>query len=204
MPGSGDDMTPLGEVGMASYVDRIRATVTEIGEPVTLVAHSMGGLSSTVAASETPEQVAALIYVAALVPNDGETALSILGALPPGGLSSRLKPTRDGLAFHLERSDSIDHFYKDCDEVIAADAASRLSPQPSGPMTDTVRVAPSIGLVSSGYVLTRDDRTLPVAQQRQFSVRRSMETIEIDGGHSPFLSDPGGFADVLLALEMRL
>lgn len=205
LPGSGDDPTPPASVDLQSYVARIATELAAIGEPVTLVGHSLGGLASTIAAAHSDGRVAALIYVAAMVPLDGESAISRMMEMPSGGVAQKVKFTADGAASWIEAADAIDCFYHDCDPDAAADATRRLSRQPRAPIADVARVDGAIDAIPSGYILARDDRALPPGHQRLFAARRpNIRLVEIDGGHSPFLADPEAFADTLLALERAL
>lgn len=50
-------------------------------EPAILVGHSMGGISISQTAARFPDRVSRLVYVAALVPKQGESGGSIIGGL---------------------------------------------------------------------------------------------------------------------------
>jgi pimeloyl-ACP methyl ester carboxylesterase len=63
--------------------------------PVILVGHSYGGSIITVAGSDP--KVKALVYVAALQPDIGETSAEV--APPAPAASNHLKPTKDGYIF---------------------------------------------------------------------------------------------------------
>ena len=51
LPGAGDDTTPLAEVTLDAYADKVRAALGADGPPPVLVGHSMGG---TVAIQSSP------------------------------------------------------------------------------------------------------------------------------------------------------
>jgi pimeloyl-ACP methyl ester carboxylesterase len=82
LPGSGEDDTPVAEVTLQAYADRVGDALGE-GAPAVLVGHSMGGMVITQAAAQHPERVAALVYVTAFLPGDGHSLLD-LTALPEG------------------------------------------------------------------------------------------------------------------------
>src|SRR5882724_3923636 len=65
--------------------------------PVILVGHSYGGTIITVAGADP--KVRALVYVAALQPDVGETTNQLAASMPGAVPSSDLKPTRDGFIF---------------------------------------------------------------------------------------------------------
>jgi pimeloyl-ACP methyl ester carboxylesterase len=80
LPGSGADTTPLSQITLTAYADRICQALGE-GPPALLVGHSMGGMAITQAAARGPEHITALAYVAAFIPADGQSLLD-LTALP--------------------------------------------------------------------------------------------------------------------------
>ena len=69
-------------------------------EPVILVGHSYGGAVVTEAGNDP--KVAALVYVAAFVPDQGESVQTIIGEFPPGSMMPPILPPQEGFLF-LER-----------------------------------------------------------------------------------------------------
>src|SRR5689334_21175592 len=63
LPGSGDDDTPVADVTLDAYAERICAALQSSEDPAVLVGHSMGGVAVTHAAARCPERIASLIYV---------------------------------------------------------------------------------------------------------------------------------------------
>ena len=72
LPGLGADTTPPKDVTMESYIQRIVEAVGDIGPPVLLVGHSMGGLPISEAAERIPSRISKLIYLTAVLPQSGE------------------------------------------------------------------------------------------------------------------------------------
>jgi pimeloyl-ACP methyl ester carboxylesterase len=83
LPGSGEDRTPLAEVTLDAYADRVCSVLAERPEPAVLVASSMGGMAATQAAVRCPGRVASIIYVAAFLPQDAQSLID-LTRLPEG------------------------------------------------------------------------------------------------------------------------
>jgi pimeloyl-ACP methyl ester carboxylesterase len=75
-------------------------------EPVVLVGHSYGGAVIT-EAGNAPE-VAALVYIAGFVPDQGESVETLLGTFPPGepNAGDAILPPQDGFLF-LDRESSM-------------------------------------------------------------------------------------------------
>lgn len=79
LTGYGDKAHLLGpEVGLDTHVDDVVGLITEenLGD-VVLVGHSYAGLVISSAANRIPERVAHLVYLDAMVPEDGESAVDV-------------------------------------------------------------------------------------------------------------------------------
>jgi pimeloyl-ACP methyl ester carboxylesterase len=63
---------------------------------VVLVGHSYGGAVVT-AAGASESNVKALVYIAAIVPDEGETVGKIFGRVSPDAKAPKLQPDSDGL-----------------------------------------------------------------------------------------------------------
>jgi pimeloyl-ACP methyl ester carboxylesterase len=78
LTGYGDKAHLLGpEVGLDTHVDDI-AALLEDEHDVVLVGHSYAGLVISSAANQLPDRVAHLVYLDAMVPEDGETAADVM------------------------------------------------------------------------------------------------------------------------------
>ena len=81
--------------GLDEDVAATRRVLDQQEGPVILVGHSYGGSIITVAGSDP--KVKALVYVAALQPDIGETSAEVAPPMKPA--SDDLKPTKDGFVF---------------------------------------------------------------------------------------------------------
>src|SRR5438132_983710 len=81
--------------GLDEDVAATKRVLDQQDGPVILVGHSYGGSIITVAGSDP--KVKALVYVAALQPDVGETSGEVAPPIPPA--SNDLKPTEDGIVF---------------------------------------------------------------------------------------------------------
>ncbi|MFE2595056.1 alpha/beta fold hydrolase [Streptomyces sp. NPDC059396] len=79
LTGHGDKAHLLGpEVGLDTHVDDIVGLITEEDlTDVVLVGHSYAGLVISSAANRVPERIARLVYLDAMVPEDGESAADV-------------------------------------------------------------------------------------------------------------------------------
>src|SRR5437868_3788121 len=83
LPGSGDDHTSASEVTLDTCAARLCEVLAESSEPAVVAGNSMGGVIATQGAARCPRRVAALVYVAAFLPRDGQSLLD-LTKLPEG------------------------------------------------------------------------------------------------------------------------
>jgi len=88
-------------------------------EPVILVGHSYGG--AVISEAGNAPEVAALVYIAAFAPDQGESVETILGTFPPGepNAGDAILPPQDGFLF-LDREKFHEQFAGD----VSADEAA--------------------------------------------------------------------------------
>src|SRR5918992_4305927 len=137
--------------------------------PVILVGHSYGGAVIT-EAGNAPE-VAALVYIAAFVPDEGESVETILGTFPPGEPSAgdAILPPQDGFLF-LDREKFHDSFAGDVSADEAAFMADSQVPWGVEALGGTVNQA-AWRSKPSWYLVATKDRMIPPQLQRSMSER---------------------------------
>lgn len=182
-----------------------------------LVSHSFSGPVATRVVKAVPELVAHVVYVAAVMPASGVVPVTYLSQPEQeGDLIApllRADPQVVG-ALRLDtagppgyRAALRDAWYPDVAPEVANAAIALLTPDaPVGIATAaTDLTASGWGSVPRTYVLTGDsDRSTRPALQRRF-VREADEAfpqnptavVELDSGHSPFLSRPDELVDIL-------
>jgi len=202
LPGAGDDPKPAAEATLDDYTERICEVLGHQPEPVVLVAHSAGGISVTQAAARSPDQIAALVYVAAFLPRDGQSLIDI-AQLPEGAgdqVQANMVVDGDPPVGTMPATAAPGTFYGSCTEEQAAWATARLGPQPMEPFVTPVNLGErgTAGLRRS-YVICTQDRALPTPLQRRLVQDNPCdEVVEIDTDHSPFLS---ATSELVAALE---
>lgn len=195
LPGCGDDPTPPGAVRLE---DNVAAIAAAAEGPCVLVGHSLGGISITAAAEAMPERFARLIYVAAWVPEDGQSARDLRDAAGAEALleATRVAPDRGSSWFDDAALAGL--FYHDCPDGTLELARARLTPQPMAINTTPVRVSDAGRRVPRAYIRCETDRAIPPAYQRAASA--GLPTRELACGHSPFFACPERLAHHLTEL----
>ncbi|MDJ0785635.1 MAG: alpha/beta fold hydrolase [Myxococcota bacterium] len=200
LPGHGEDETPLPEIDLAAYTRCIQQAA-EAMAPVVAVGHSMGGLAITAAAAERPELFAALVYVCAFVPVEGENLTVLAQAAPDSELIGAAEIGAESISLRPELTTSA--FYGECSEADARTARDRLRTEPLIPAIQPVPGGLPEALPRA-YVECLRDRSIPVAHQRFMRDRGGVEALaSLDTDHSPFLSMPGDLAAALGAYARR-
>ena len=201
------DAQPLAwaDIDLDTYVDAIGQVVSAQADPVVLVGHSMAGAILSNVAERMPARIAALVYVAAFLLEDGQS-IAEFGAAnsTPGarGAAAHAVPAANGSCSTFPPEAARAVFYNTCSETLAAEASARLRPQPSKPRLGRVRVsAARFGTVPRCYFVTlRDQTVFPSLQARMLERMPCERVVLFDTDHSPFLSAPVRLADELLAI----
>jgi pimeloyl-ACP methyl ester carboxylesterase len=201
LPGSGDDHTPTAEVTLEACTARLCQTLAANPEPAIVAGHSMGGVITTQGATRCHYSVAALIYVSAFLPKDGQSLLD-LTKLPEGvGDQVQANIVIDGMPPVAVMPDaaSAPALYGCCTEEVAAWATARHRPQPLAPFATPVSIpAGALDSIPRYYVLCTRDRAIPPALQRRMIAENPCAGVaELDADHTPHLSKPKELAEAL-------
>jgi pimeloyl-ACP methyl ester carboxylesterase len=186
-------------VTTSDYARLLDSRLHDIDDDIILVGHSLGELTIPLVAALRP--VGRLIFVCALLPRPGESWVAQLTKEPGMVEQSAEALERDALGRLSWRDEqtAIDAMYHDCVRQDARWAAAQLRPQASAPYEE---VCPLDSRPNSEvrYILARDDRVVsPDWARRAVPMRLGVEPVEIDGGHSPFISQPQELAQLLTA-----
>lgn len=199
LPGHGPDTTPVAGCTLDAYVARVVEALERAPEPAVLVGHSLGGITVAQAAEQRPDLVRAAVFLAAYMPRDGESAYGL------ARLDTASEVTPDCCVMRADEGllDLLPErirgaLYDGCPEALADAAVARLCPEPLQPMgTPVTLTAEHFGSVERVYALCLRDRIVTPTQQRQLVAAQPCRVVELDAGHSPFLSIPGELAATL-------
>ena len=170
-----------------------RDVLDGVDGPVVLVGHSYGGAVITEAG--THDKVAALVYITAFVPDQGESVNSLIGTFPQDGPQPPILPPVNGNLF-LDRSKFHDSFAGDLSAEEAAFMADSQVPWGldalGGMITEAAwRVKPS------WYLHVTEDRMIPPAAQDSMAERTGSTVVNTPGSHAIYVSQPKVVADLI-------
>jgi pimeloyl-ACP methyl ester carboxylesterase len=195
LPGSGEDSTPVEEVSLDAYARRICATVAAGPEPVVLVGHSMGGMAITEAAARCPEQLAALVYVAAFLPAEGQSLADLVSYPEAAGdqVQANMVVSGDPPVAELKGDGAIDAIFNCCTQEQAEWGERHHGPQPIAPFEGRMSIPEdkreAFELLPRAYVTCTRDHAIPPAMQRRMLNDGGCDPVlEIDTDHAPWAS----------------
>ena len=163
------------------------------GEPVILVGHSYGGAVITGAGIDP--KVAALVYIAAFAPDEGESVNTRIADFPPDAPAPPILPPQDGFLF-LDREKFHDSFAGDVDADEAAFMADSQVPLGVDALGGTIS-EPAWRNKPSWYLLTTEDRMIPPQAQQMMSERAGATVEEVAASHSVYLSQPAAVSAII-------
>lgn len=188
--------------GLAADAAYVASVVKGVEGPVVLAGHSYGGaVISEAAAGDT--QVKALVYVAAFIPDKGESALELSNKYP----GSTLGPTLDAVPFpladggtgtdlYIKAPSFHDQFAADVPHDVTDLMAATQRPVAASALEDTATAAAWRAIPSWSLVATAD-RNIPPAAQRFMSERAEARTVEVDASHAVSVSQPEAVARLI-------
>jgi pimeloyl-ACP methyl ester carboxylesterase len=202
LPGHGTDPTPVPQISLGSYVQRVVEALDTAAEPVTLVGHSSGGVVVAQATELRPERVRCAVYLCAYLPRDGESVLDLGGTDRQGLVIPNLVLSHDGTAATIREDMVREALFADCSEEDYRRAVARFRSEPLAPATTPVTLtAANFGGVPRVYVACHRDRAIsPELQRRMYEATPCADVVSLHTGHSPQYSAPELLAGRLLPL----
>lgn len=203
LPGHGEDKTPISEITLQCFVDRVCQALDAQPEPVILVGHSMGGVVITQTAEYRPDKIKTLVYLCAFLPRNGESLLQ----LAQQDTETLILPNliiNEAEGYHAVKEEAIQAvFYQDCSDEDVTWARSLLAAQEAlVPVATPVQISEAnYGRIPRVYIECLRDQTLgPSLQKQLYTATPCRQVLSLDTSHSPFLSAPEALVDHLAVI----
>jgi pimeloyl-ACP methyl ester carboxylesterase len=188
--------------GLYSDSTYIASVLESIKGPVVLAGHSYGGAVISSAAAGNP-RVKSLVYISALMPDVGESGMS-LGARFPSALGTATKSVpyregggRSGTDLYLKRDKVYPVFAACLPESQANLLAVTQRPAATTAFSEKAKVA-AWKDIPSWALVGRQDMTINPDQERFEAKRAHSHTVEINSCHVSLIAQPDAVADLIL------
>jgi pimeloyl-ACP methyl ester carboxylesterase len=182
-------------VTFAQDVERTKSVIAEAKRPVVLVGHSYGGAVITEAGSE--ENVLGLVYLAAFVPDAGESVFDLASQEVPGAEKAPLLPPKDGF-IKIDPRKFAAAFSSDIDPAEAQFMAASQRPWGLEAVQGKITTA-AWKDKPSFYLLAAEDRMIPAQAQATMAARAGAAVVEVSSSHAVMLSHPDDVAALIRA-----
>ena len=174
-------------------VNAVKRTIDRTDGPVVLAGHAYAG--GVIGATSHP-RLRALVYVAALAPDDGETVADVFYRDPPHAQAPELKPDGNGwiwlptnafAAAFAQNATAEEHALL---AAVQRPIAAPCIQQPVG--------RPGWKDLPSWYLVAEEDRMINPATQRFMAERMHARTRSEKLDHAPLVTRPRGVVDILI------
>jgi pimeloyl-ACP methyl ester carboxylesterase len=179
---------------LTSLADDVAATkrVLDLQQgPTILVGHSYGGVVITEAGNAP--NVVGLVYIAAFIPDQGESALGLLSTAPAA--NNDIRATKDGFLY-LDPA------------AFPADFAADLPPAEANFMAHSqmmlAKAAAEAAVTTAAWhhkkswaLVATHDHNINPDLERRMAKRAGSETIEVPGSHAVYVSKPQDVAHLI-------
>jgi len=176
-------------------VQAVNKALDKIGESTVLVGHSYGGVIITEAGNH--DHAAALVYVAAFQPGNGETALQWIQTAPPAPENGVLPPDENGIIYYEK-----DKYHMGiCADLSEEEANFMFASQGAFYAKGFVTPIKNAAWKSKpvyGVIATQDKSLSPEIQEAMYKRSKTISTY-VKGSHAVYISQPEAVAEVIIS-----
>jgi len=180
---------------LTTFADDVAAldrALERVGGPVVLVGHAYAG---AVIAATRDEKVKALVYVAALAPDEGETVADVFYRTAPHPQAPKLAPDNHGLIYLPEEAfPAAFAQHASPDELALLSAVQR----PISPACITVKVDRPLWKDRPAWFLLAEQDHMIVPETQRFMAERMKARVRAHPvDHTPIVTAPGVVVDII-------
>jgi len=183
---------PLPLTSYADDVEALEQALNRVSRPVILAGHAYAG---AVIAGVQSEKVKALVYVAALAPDEGETVADVFyrGESDPG--APQLAPDENGLIYYPNEAFATAYAQNATNDDLAVLSAVQRPISPACIMAPVGR--PLWKDQPSWFLVAEDDRMIAASNQRFMAERMQATQRVFPVDHTPMVTAPEAVLQVI-------
>ncbi len=207
MPGMGGTDEELAAATLARWADFVADICITAQKPVILCGHSRGGLVLSETAERIPTEIAALVYICAMMLPSGLSREQWRERAEPNPeFRAIIQQHPSGIATVVDRTRAAPVFAQLSPPELVKKAFDRLMAEPDQPRLTELNLSEArYGSVPRHYIECLNDRTIPISDQRMMQDLQPCASVTtLDADHSPFLSRPRELADALLKIAAEI
>jgi len=177
-----------------------KLAIARMDGPVLLVAHSYGGMVISEAGNDP--KVVGLVYIAALVPEDGQTAWAVNGSMPTTGVEKEFQVNPEGF-ISLSVKAINENFVPDASPVERKLSYATQVPLAASAGEEKV-LSPAWKTKPSWFIVAKEDGIINPDLERYKAKLIKAKTIELQSGHVPMISQPNKVTDFIISAAQAL
>ncbi|WP_171107974.1 MULTISPECIES: alpha/beta hydrolase [unclassified Streptomyces] len=188
--------------GLSSDANYLRDLLADIDGPVVLAGHSYGG-SVISNAAYGADNVKALVYIAAFLPEKGESAVELSGKFPGSTLGDTLRPVpvtlpdgTKGTDLYIEQAKFHDQFAADVPKGTTDLMAVAQRPVTSAALEEGA-LEPAWKTIPSWVLVATEDLNIPPQAQTFMAERAKARVVKVRASHAVSVSRPDDVADII-------
>lgn len=196
LPGRTGNEKPMSEVSLALYQQTVARAIADETHPVVLVGHSFGGFTISAEAEAEPEKIKTLVYVAAYLPKNGDSLLSLATADAGSKLGPLLNIDKEHGFASVKAGMGGGVFASDGPQPVQEAVSSAVVSEPLAPLGTPVTLsAARFGKVDKVAIRTLRDQVISTSFQAGM-IKAGPVRLEltINTGHVPFITQPDALA----------
>lgn len=203
LPGHGSDNTAISAISLKLYVEDVKKAIGN-KQNVVLVAHSFGGIVASQVAEDIAPQIKKVVYIAAYVPKNGESLLSLAQTDGESHVGKNLIVDEKAGIASIKKEGIADVFLADAPKQVADYVSNNLKPEPLAPLATPVTLTEGrFGKISKVFVYTLNDHTIGYTLQQKMTKDAGIERLyALPSSHTPFIMFPHVLAQII-AVETK-
>jgi pimeloyl-ACP methyl ester carboxylesterase len=203
LPAHGADNTYGAGIGLNDYVKTVTDVINRQAGKVTLVGHSMAGQIISQVAENIPAKIDKLVYVAAYLPENGESVTDLAKKDNTSKTGAALEFNKDYSLATIQKNVVHDHICADCPEYMKEALVKYHRAEPVKALNDKARLSAKFNAVPKYYIATTNDEVVPYSLQQQM-IRDNgtvKKVFELPTSHLPFVVQPVEFINILQGIK---